>query len=109
MKKTILSTLMIAMFGFSTVALAQNVQNPVVQEQQQEKKTEIKLEQLPDAVKAGWEKSTYKDENVEKVFKVESQTNEFIEFIVMRDSDKYAVHFDMTGKFLREKKIDAQK
>ena len=44
MKKTILSTLMIAMFGFSTVALAQNAQNPVVQEQQQEKEQELEHE-----------------------------------------------------------------
>jgi len=109
MKKAILSTLMIALFGFSTVAFAQNAQNPVAQEQQQEKKTEIKLEQLPDAVKAGWEKSEYKDENVEKIYKVESQTEEFIEFIVWKGQDKYAAHFDMTGKFLREKKIETQK
>ncbi|WP_422005525.1 hypothetical protein [Roseivirga pacifica] len=109
MKKLVLSTLAIALFGFSTAAVAQSTEGAQAQEaqvQQQENKTAIKMEEVPEAVKEGWDKKDYKAENVEKIFKVKTDSEEYIEFIVKGTMDKKAVHFDLNGNFLREKVID---
>lgn len=108
MKKLILSLIAIGTFGFTSVAFNQIQDTPVVQEQQQEQKTEILMKDLPEPVKKGWEKTEYKDENVEKIYRVKSQTEEYIEFVVQGEENKMAVHFDLAGKLLREKVIDTK-
>lgn len=112
MKKLVLNTLAIAMFGFSTAAVAQSTETAQVQQaqvQQQQNKTAIKMEEVPEAVKEGWDKKDYKTENVEKIYKVKTDSKEYIEFIVKDLTNKKAVHFDLNGNFLEEKIIDSLK
>lgn len=111
MKKAILSLLAIATLSFTSVAFTNVGNAPMVQEQQQEKKTEILMKDLSEEVKKGWEKTEYKDENVEKIYKVvtpEPDSEEYIEFIVKKETGKMAVHFGLDGALLREVAIDGK-
>jgi hypothetical protein len=107
MKKLILSLFAVAAFGLSSaVVYAGNTfTDEVAFYLVEEEKTEVTANDLPAAVKEGWQKSDYKDEKVEKIFKVTGDQGEYIEFIVATTSGKIAVHFDMNGKLLREKAV----
>lgn len=105
MKKVILSLIAIATLSFTTGLYAGADNSSVVLEQQQEQKTEISTDDLPNVVKTGWAKSDYKSEHVEKIYKVKGQGGEYIEFIIKSDQGKKAIHFDLNGKFLKVKAV----
>ncbi|KOF01982.1 hypothetical protein [Roseivirga seohaensis] len=110
MKKAILSLLAIGTLSFTSVAFT-SVGEAATVLVQQEKKTEILMKNLPEEVKKGWEEAEYKDENVEKIYKVETpapESEEYIEFIVKKETGKVAVHFGMDGTLLREVAIDGK-
>ena len=105
MKKIILGLIAITTLSFTTVSYAGTDNSLTVTEQQQEQKTEITIDDLPDAVKKSWENSDYKVAPLDKIFQVKSQSEEYVEFIVIAGQGKKAVHFDLEGKFLREKAV----
>ncbi|WP_339610025.1 hypothetical protein [uncultured Roseivirga sp.] len=110
MKKAILSLLAIGTLSFTSVAFTSVGEASTVLVQQ-EKKTEILMKDLSEEVKKGWEETEYKDENVEKIYKVvtpEPDSEEYIEFIVKKETGKMAVHFGLDGTLLREIAIDGK-
>ncbi|MEM9327858.1 MAG: hypothetical protein AAGA85_19475 [Bacteroidota bacterium] len=74
---------------------------------QQEEKTEIEMEEVPSAVKEGWNnETTYANSEVLLIYEVKTPTETYIEFVVQKGQEKMAVHFDLQGNLLREKVVN---
>ncbi|NJN27614.1 MAG: hypothetical protein HC819_17410 [Cyclobacteriaceae bacterium] len=107
MKKIILGVLAIATFGLTTTGFASATQdiNLTAVSAADDQKTEVSFNDLPAVVQEGWNQSDYESQSLEKVYTVKSATEEYVEFILNSEEGKKAVHFDMDGKFLREKAV----
>lgn len=107
MKKIILGVLAVATFGLTSVgfANANNDNQTTVIAVAEDQKTEVSFNELPAIIQEGWNKSDFESQSLEKVYTVKSASEEYVEFILKTDEGKKAVHFDMDGKFLREKAV----
>lgn len=98
--------IILAMVGVTTLVFGSNDCSSLIQlDEDKEQRTEIEIKDLPVAVKEGWKESGYDIEKVEKIYKVTTENEEYIEFIVKSEKEKKAIHFDMEGKKIREKTL----
>lgn len=97
MKKIMLSLMVLALAGVVTVN-ANNKQGVVVV-QQQDEKMPVKVEELPDAVKATLATDDYKEWKAEKAFHVKPATGaEHFEIELKKGEEAKTVKLDKDGK-----------
>ena len=99
MKKFILSA---AIAVLSTVAFAQNNEAPAQQAtqataQDSSSRTKVKLEELPDAVKATLASDAYKAWTATEAFLVKENGKEFYQINVIKEEEKGSVKINADG------------
>ena len=108
--KTLIATLLIAGFVGST-AIAQTPEDGMKKESkeivQQTTKTKITLDKVPEVVQKSFKSNEYSLADIDGIYEMTQNDAKVYEFIINSDNQKWAIHFDATGKLLKEQKVDA--
>lgn len=119
MKKLMLGILTVLCVSYMATAIvkAESLQSHHLLEQTQDDvKTEKEMEDIPDQVQTAFNDSDYANLQVDKIYEVVKQEESdlikkgetFYEFVLLNGPEKWAVHYSKEGKFIAAKKLDTE-
>ncbi len=109
MKNVIASVLVAGFIGTASMAQAQDgsPEKQSTEIVQQTEKTAIIMDKVPKKVQSAFTTNDYKLADLEGIYEFTEDNEKLYEFIVAKNEEKWAIHFDANGKLVEKKKIDA--
>ncbi len=108
MKKVMMSLILSMLVAVSSFANNAEVVTKATTGMQnsQESKVKITMDDVPEVVKNALAESDYEAESVIEVYKLVLSDVLHYEFIIEIDSKKWAIYYDLEGKFAGKKEVE---